>query len=675
MSRKDIQHELARLKESLRQHEYNYYVRNNPTIADKEYDELISKLVSLEEKYPELKTSDSPSQRVGGEPFKEFKNAAHKIPMLSLDNTYSVDDIKEWEKRIKKLTSNTLSFIVDPKIDGVSLSLIYKDGILTQALTRGNGTVGEDITSNARTIKNIPLKLTQTQTLIPAYIEIRGEAFMEIKSFNEFNAGRLNAGDEPFANPRNATAGSLKLLDPKITSKRNILFIAHSKGFITDDVEFKTHGEFLDFCTKAGIRVSNAKKKCSTIDEAVSYCNTLEETRDSFLYEIDGAVIKVNSTEEQQKLGQTLKSPRWAIAFKFAARQVTTIVTAIVHQVGRTGVITPVAELKPVVCGGVVISRATLHNYDEVQRLSITPGDRVLVERAGDVIPKIVKVIEKAQTGKHHVIRPPVHCPQCKTTVVKENEDLVAYRCPNTSCPAVIAGNLLHFVSRSALDIEGMGDALVEQLISKKHLKDASDIYALSKEDLLTLDLVAEKKAENLINSIMASKNRPLHNLLFGLGIRNVGEKAARILAERYKTLPALMKAPYDELVEIPEIGPIMAGSITAYFKLAKTKKIIENLSNAGVNFNAEERKIKSHALEGLRIAVTGEAGPLSRNEIENLIREHGGKPTSSVSSKTDMVVVGAQPGKKKEKAEKLKIKMLSFNEFIKMVQIHPHTK
>lgn len=667
MSKTGIPHTIENLRNQIRQHEHRYYVLHNPIISDKQFDDLMARLIALEEQHPDLKTADSPTQRVGGEPLKEFKNVAHKTPMLSLGNTYSVEEIEEWGKRVKKTLTGHVDYIVDPKLDGISLSLIYIKGILAQAITRGNGTAGEDITANARTVKNIPLKLENEESS-PEHIEIRGEVYMNKASFDSLNRQRISNNEEPFANPRNAAAGSLKLLNPRITAQRKLMFTVHSKGFVSNDLKFNTHHSFMDFCRSSRFHVLNEVKLCASLAEVINYCKKLEEKRDHFDFEIDGAVIKIDQLGMQQRLGQTLKSPRWAIAFKFAARRVTTSVIDIVHQVGRTGVITPVAELKPVECGGVVIARATLHNYDQVKRLGISLNDRVLVERAGDVIPKIVKVVERGSKGNDVYIRPPAVCPRCKTSVIKDDEDVVAYRCPNPACPAVFAGKLIHFTSRSAMDIEGLGDSIVEQLIDRHMLADIADIYGLTNDDLLQLDLFAEKRAENVINAIIASKYQPLHKLLFGFGIRNVGENAAIVLSDRFKTLDALRSAGREALIAIPEIGPVMADSIIDFFNLTSTKQLINKLQSAGVNFNAGKKQKTSSILDGLTVVVTGEIQSFTRSHIEDLIREHGGKPSGSVSSKTDMVVIGEKPGSKKQKAEKLKVKTISAAEFMRML-------
>ncbi|MBD3271679.1 MAG: NAD-dependent DNA ligase LigA [Elusimicrobia bacterium] len=658
---------ITELRSKIRDHEYRYYVLNDPVISDGEFDRLMDRLIELEHRYPDLISPDSPSQKVGGEPVKSFKNIPHTVPMLSLDNTYSLDEITEWIHRIKKIVSFVDEYIVEPKIDGVSIALIYEHGSLAQALTRGNGTIGEDITVNAKTIKNIPLKLHGTAVPLER-MEIRGEAFMNKDDFTELNRTKQTNGETPFANPRNATAGSLKILDSRITAQRKIHFFAHSQGTPIKQSTIRTHEEFFRLCSRFGIPINTRYAVCTSFESIVRHCTTLLQIRDSLPYEIDGAVIKVNRLDIRASLGATHKSPRWAVAYKFPARQVTTRVVHIVHQVGRTGVLTPVAELEPVECGGVTITRATLHNYMEVKRLNIQTGDRVLIERAGDVIPKVIKVVEKSKTPRD-TVQPPHQCPACKSMVVKEKKEDVAFRCPNANCPAQIIGTLIHFASRSAMDIEGLGEAVVEQLVHTRMVNDAGDLYALTKQDLLKLKLFKDKKAENILYAIEQSKARPLHRLVYGLGIRGIGEKASITLVDRFTTLDAILSASRDELTAIPEIGPVMAEAIIQYARLSSTKAMITKLRNAGANLSQEKPSHTSSKLDGKTIVVTGHITPYTRTELETMIRANGGKATSSVSSQTDLVVIGENPGSKKNKAEKLGIKTMSGDSFIDLLK------
>ncbi|MFH0947409.1 MAG: NAD-dependent DNA ligase LigA [Elusimicrobiota bacterium] len=682
--------EIEKLKNEIRRYDYLYYVLAQPEISDTEYDNLMKRLKELEEKNPEFITTDSPTQRVSGEAVKDFKTVKHSIPVLSLDNTYSPDEILEWDKRVKKIIPNELAaeseYVIEPKIDGISCTLTYKNGMLIQGATRGDGDNGEDITLNIKTIKSIPLSLLTTYHLpddrqaglpLTTLLEVRGEVYIDKTDFQKLNEEILKNGEQPFANPRNAAAGSLRQKNPQITEKRKLKFITHSYGAISEMEKFKTHLEFLKLCEKIGLPTTlkniNITKK---IDEVVELCKKRELERENMPFEIDGLVIKINSLEQQQKLGFTMKSPRLAIAYKFQAKQATTKIKNIVVQVGRTGILTPVAELEPVGCGGVVISRATLHNFEETERLGVQIGDTVLIERAGDVIPKIIKVIETKRTGKEEKIEIPNKCSVCGQPIVKEKAEEVAWRCINPSCPAQLERGLVHFAKREAMDIEGLGDAVVQQLISKKLVHDFADIYYLKKDDLLKLELFKDKKAQNLLDAIEKSKSRPLSRLLFGLGIRNVGEKAAMTLAKKFLTLDDLIKATVDDLQKIYEVGPIMAESVVKFFALPETKKLVEKLKKTGVktveHFHEPFRKegsILRGELEGKTFVFTGELKNFSRTDAEAKVRELGGNDASSVSQKTDFVVAGDNPGSKYKKAQKLGVKTISEDEFLKMIK------
>ncbi|HRR29281.1 MAG TPA: NAD-dependent DNA ligase LigA [Victivallales bacterium] len=568
-----IKKEIERLKEEIRLHDYKYYVLSQPEISDSEYDVLMKKLLELEEKNPRYKTDDSPSVRVGGKVLEGFKTVRHKQKMFSLDNTYSLDELAEWDKRVHRgLGEESCEYVVELKIDGVSANITYDSGKLTMGATRGDGETGEDVTQNIKTIRAIPLLLRGDD--VPEFIEIRGEVYMDRKDFDKLNREKEMSGEVLFANPRNAASGSLKLLDTSAVSRRRLNFFAHSLG------EYKgtaihSQWEFLAKARSWGMRCNVASRLCKNLDEVIDYCKSWQEKRDSLSFEIDGIVVKVNSIEQQKKLGFTLKSPRWAVAYKFPARQATTTVRDIKMQVGRTGVITPVAELEPVECSGVVIKHATLHNFDEIKRLHIKKGDRVLIERAGDVIPKVVKVV---QSLGRNLPDPPHKCPECGGTVKKEKEEEVAYRCINPSCPAQLERGLSHFASRGAMDIEGMGESVVRQLIDKKIVKDFADIYYLKKDDLLGLELFKDKKAQNLISSIERSKKQPLSRLIYGLGIRHVGEKAAYVLAQNFRTMDNLMKARKQDFDAIYEIGEVMADSIVEFFCQEASKNLIKKL-------------------------------------------------------------------------------------------------
>ncbi len=672
MSVEEIKKQIEKLREEIKRHDYLYYVINQPEISDYEYDQLMAKLRDLEKRYPQFITPDSPTQRVCGEVSKEFKPVKHTIPMLSLENTYSSEEIFEWEKRIKKiLGKENPEFVVEPKIDGVSCTVIYKKGLLVLGATRGDGETGEDITSNIKTIRSIPLSLVgSSKYQVPSTFEVRGEVYIDKKDFEKLNKKLQNTNEVTFANPRNAAAGSLRQKDPKVTAKRPIKFFAHSTGIIEGtNLKIESHWKFLQACKEFGIRVIQNAKLCKNIEEVIDYCKKWQEERDKIEYGVDGMVIKVNSFKQRKLLGFTMKSPRWAIAYKFPAQQATTKIKNIRVQVGRTGIITPVADLEPVRCGGVTISHATLHNFDEIKRLGVKIGDTVIVERAGEVIPKIVKVIESKRTGSEESFNVPEKCPECGGNIVKEKEE-VAYRCINPLCPAQLIRGLIHFAKREAMDIEGLGEAVVQQLVEKKLVHDFADIYSLKKEDLLKLELFKDKKAQNLLNAIEKSKKRPLSRLLFALGIRNVGEKAAIVLAEKFLNIDNLMKATIEDLQKIYEVGPVMAESIVNFFNQPGAKKLIEKLKNSAVNMK-EEIKKGPKILEGKTFVFTGELKTFSRNEAEAKVRELGGNATSSVSKKTDYVVVGENPGTKFDKAKKLGIKIINENEFLKIIKIN----
>ncbi len=661
---------IKELRELIKYHDYRYYVLNQPEISDYEYDKLYKELKELEEQYPEFITPDSPTQRVSGEVVKEFKPVKHTFPMLSLDNTYSEKEIYDWAERISKYVPlKNLEFIVEPKLDGLSCTIHYVDGKLHTAATRGDGITGEDVTLNVKTIRSLPLSLeTKEKVKIPKFFEVRGEVIMFKKDFEKLNKELQQKGQQTFANPRNAAAGSLRQKDPKVTAQRPLRFYVHSYGKIEGGPEVATDEEFLNLCKKFSLPVIQHYKVCKTIEEVVKYCLEWQQKRDELEYEIDGMVIKVNQLKYREDIGSTLKSPRWAIAYKFPARQATTVLKNVVMQVGRTGVITPVAELEPVECGGVIISRATLHNFDEIKRLGVKIGDTVLVERAGEVIPKIVKVIESKRTGKEKEIEIPKKCPVCGSNVVKEEPE-VAYRCPNSSCPAQIINSIIHFAKREAMDIEGLGESVAEALVERKLVKKLSDIYFLTKQQLLTLPLFKEKKATNLLNAIERSKQKPLSKLLYALGIRHVGEKAAEVLAEKFGSMDKLMQATEMQLRQIPEVGPVMARSIKEYFSNKFTQEVIKELKKAGVNMvQPKVEKKGPQVFAGMTVVFTGELESMTRSKAEEIVKQMGGNTSSSVSRSTSLVVVGKNPGSKYEKAKQLNIKIIYEDEFLKMI-------
>lgn len=658
--------EIEKLSKEIRRHDYRYYVLAQPEISDKEYDRLMQNLKKLEAEFPALISPDSPTQRVGGGIQEGFKTIRHRQKMLSLDNAFSFEELRGWSERVNRgLGSQKVEYVAELKIDGVSANLTYENGLLAAGATRGDGEAGEDVTLNIKTIRAIPLRLEADNP--PKLIEIRGEVYLDLGEFKSINKEREKEGEALFANPRNAASGSLKLLDLGLTAKRRLNFFAHSLGELTDG-KFSTQWEFFQELRKYGIRTNQESRLCKNLDEVFTFCNLWQEKRKTLSYQIDGVVVKVNNLEQQRKLGTTLKSPRWATAYKFPAHQVTTKLKDIIVSVGRTGVITPVADLEPVECAGVTISRATLHNFDEIERLGVKIGDRVVLERAGEVIPKIVKAIESVRAGKEKPFKIPKDCPVCGSSIVKEKEEEVAYRCINSNCPAQLEKGLLHFAGRSCMDIEGMGEAVVSQLIERNLIKDFADIYYLKKEQLLGLELFKEKKAENLLAAIEASKRQRLSRLIYGLGIRHVGEKAAILLAERFKRLDCLTQAKREDLESIHEVGPVMSESIAAFFKQESIKKLIKKLESAGVNTEEEQIAQRNTSLTGKTVVFTGVLS-ISRLEAEDLARKCGGRPSSSVSEDTDFVVAGDNPGSKFDKANKLGVKIITEKEFREMLK------
>lgn len=664
-----IRKEIEKLSEEIRHHDYRYYVLSDPEVSDKEYDDLLSRLKELEEKYPALIIPDSPTQRVSGGVVEGFPTVKHRIKMLSLDNTYSVQELKSWEDKIKRMLDNTarLDYIVELKIDGVSCALTYEKGILSIGATRGDGSRGEDITTNIKTIRSIPLRLRGKD--IPDVLEVRGEVYMEKKDLENINKEREKAGEPLFANPRNATSGSLKLLDPKIVAGRNLKCYVHSFGWAAKGYGLRNHQEFLEKAKSLGLRINPKNKYCKNLNEAVGYCNHWQSRRDKLEYEIDGTVIKVNDYALREELGYTLKSPRWAVAYKFPAHQATTKIEKIEFSVGRTGSITPIALLQPVGCAGVTISRSTLHNFDEIERLDVREGDTVLIERAGEVIPKIVKVITSKRSGKERKVKIPAHCPVCKGEVAKEKEEEVFWYCINPNCPAQLKRSLLHFASRGAMDIEGMGESVVEELVSKGLVKNLADIYKLKKENFLKLSLFADKKANNLVTAIEAGKRRPLARLLYGLGIRHIGEKAAGILADKFKNVNELFRLTQGKLEEIPEMGPVMAASVIRFFAAPQSRQLFEELKRVGVNTSQEERVIKKSPITGKTFIFTGELTGLSRNEAQGAVEAKGANWVKSLSKNIDFVVAGKNPGSKYDKAKTLGLNIIGEEEFVKLIE------
>jgi DNA ligase (NAD+) len=652
---------IEELTKLINYYNYMYYVENNPVVSDYEYDQLYRELVELEKKYPEYRLPDSPTLKVGGQIIDGFKTIEHKIPMLSMDNTYSEEELIEFDKKIKRMVDGKeIDYVVELKFDGVAVSLHYEDGKFILGVTRGDGFRGDDITENLRTIKTLPNIINYKKP-----IEVRGEVYMRKDDFEKLNKEREEKGEELFANPRNATAGSLKLLDSGVVAKRNLqIFIYY--GFLNNGP--KTHWEILNFLKDIGFPVCPHRKHCKDIREVIEYCKSWQEKRFSLPYNIDGMVIKVNSLDLQKTLGTTTKSPRWAVAYKFPPEQVSTVLKDVIIQVGRTGTLTPVAILEPVRVSGTIVSRATLHNFDEINRLGIKIGDRVFVEKSGEIIPKVVKVIKEARTGTERDIPIPEKCPICGSNVVKDTEE-VAIRCPNIRCPAQVKERIIHFASRDAMDIEGLGEKWVNILVDRGLLSDYGDIYYLKYEDLIKIERMGEKSVSNLLKAIENSKTRPLANLIYALGIRHVGVYASEILAEQFNSIEELKNSTFERLSSISGVGPIMAESIIEFFKNEGNLKVLEKLRKAGVRMEKEKVEKKMDLLTGLTFVVTGTLKNYSRDEIHNYIKKLGGKVSTSVSKNTDYLICGENPGSKLEKARAIGVKIISEEEFIELVK------
>ena len=656
---KSIKKEIEDLRSLVRKHDRLYYVQAAPEVSDPEYDRLYRKLKDLEDEHPELITPDSPTQRVGGEPIKGFATIKHITPMMSLDNTYSSDEIRQFDERVRKnLKGEKVEYVVELKFDGVSASLVYENGAWVRGATRGDGDKGDDVTGNLKTIRSIPLSFSGDTERFPRLIEVRGEVYMTKKVLEEINKEKETRGEEPFANPRNAAAGSLKLLDPKVVAKRHLEMYVWGVGSY-GGIDFVTHVEVLEYLKSSGFRVNPHYKLCKSVDEAIAYCDSWEPKKGALDFEVDGMVLKVNDLAQHQRLGYTSKSPRWAIAYKFPAEKALTEVLDIVVQVGRTGAVTPVAILKPVHLSGTTVSRATLHNFDEIARLDVRIGDKVYVEKSGEIIPKVLSVARQERTGSEKAFNIPVKCPDCGSRLVKLPGE-VALRCENAGCPAQIKEAMLHFASRNAMDIENMGTAIVDQLVDKGMVKDYGDIYYLKFEDIKKLDRMAEKSAQNIVDAIGRSKFNDLSRLIYGLGIRHVGENSGWVLAEHFGSINALMAAGIEDLTAIREIGPVMAESIHAFFRNKENLKILKKLEGAGVRMSEPAKRPGSAGVfSGKTIVVTGTMKSFSRSEIEGLIRKLGGSPSSSVSAKTDFLVCGEEAGSKLDKAQALGVKVI----------------
>jgi len=653
---------VRKLREEIKHHEKKYYVDNDPQISDYEFDLLLKELQKLEQQFPELITPESPTQRIGEQPINGFVSIEHSTPMLSLDNCYSVEELREFEARIKRIIpEKKIDYVTELKIDGLGISVIYRDGKYSQAITRGDGLRGDDVSANVKTIKSLPLTMNSTQEL-----EVRGEIYLPYKSFQKINAEREEKGEPLFANPRNAAAGSIRLLDPKVVSKRGLDMFLYS--ITTDGIEKESQWENLNGLKKFNFKINPHSRLCHSLEEVIDFHEKWQEKRDDLDYEVDGVVIKVNSTEQRTLLGSTAKFPRWAISFKFPARQATTKINNIVVQVGRTGALTPVALLEPVKLSGITISRSTLHNEDEITRKDIRIGDYVLIERSGDVIPKVVSVMKERRTGKERKFNFPTRCPVCHSATFKPEGEAIS-RCINPSCPAKLRESLLHFASRRAMNIEGLGDAIVEQLLSKKLLTNIPDIYNLKLEDLVVLERIGHKSSQNLLKEIEKSKNLDIARLIFALGIRYVGERTAHALATHFKSVDALIHASYKELTQIHDVGDKVAESILFFFSQPENIDLVNRLREAGLNFSAKkEAEEAKRTLAGQTFVLTGKLIQFTREEAQEAIQSLGGQITSSVSRKTSYVIVGETPGSKLEKAKKLGIPTLDESEFESLI-------
>jgi len=669
-----IKKKIESLRDEIRKHDYNYYILNQPTIGDERYDKLVKELEKLEAENPELITPDSPTQRVSKDLTKEFKPVNHKIPMLSLANTYNEEELNDFDRRVREALpeNEKVEYIVEFKIDGASVSLNYVNDFLKTAATRGDGTVGEEITSNVKTIKSIPLKLTNREKLPYKLndIEVRGEIFMNIKDFIKLNKSRSERGEKLFANPRNSSAGTLKLQDSKEVAKRPLSNFVYT--LISPGDELKSQQENLDLLKKMGFRVNPHYKLCNNIDKVITVCRKFESMREKLEYEIDGAVVKVNSIKQQIILGSIAKSPRWAVAFKFKSRQAFTIINDITWQVGRTGAITPVAELEPVFLAGSTISRATLHNFDEIQRKDIRVGDKVVIEKGGDVIPKVVSVVLAERKKNSKPTKTPTKCPTCSSPLFKpENE--VAYYCENTECPDQVKGRLEHFASRGAMDIEGLGEALIDLFVSKGFLRNHADIYKLKdgRYELIQIDRLGEKSVDNLLQSIEKSKNQPFDKVLFALGIRYVGAGAAKKLASHFNSIDNLMKAGVEEITSVYEIGESIADSVKQFFSNKSNIQAIQQLKKSGLQFSSVKEKMQVKAntfFSNKTFVLTGTLNNFTREEAGLMIERLGGKVVSSVSKNTDFVLAGDKAGSKLTKAKDLGVKVLNEDEFTKLL-------
>jgi DNA ligase (NAD+) len=653
---KTAEKKVTELHNLLNQYNYEYHVLDKPSVPDAEYDRVMNELIAIENEFPELRTVDSPTQRVGGNTLEAFEKVEHRTPMLSLGNAFNEDDLRDFDRKVRQTAEGDFSYVCELKIDGLAVSLRYEDGLFSQGATRGDGTVGEDITANLKTIKSIPLRISE-----PLTMEVRGEAFMPKRSFESLNKAKEEREEEPFANPRNAAAGSLRQLDPRIAASRNLDIFLYSIADV-GETGVVSHSAGLELLDKMGFKTNRERKKCKDIEEVIQYVEGWVEKRPDLPYDIDGIVIKVDSLELQQELGTTAKSPRWAIAYKFPAEEVVTLLKDIELSVGRTGVVTPTAILEPVKVAGTTVQRASLHNEDLIREKDIKIGDYVVVKKAGDIIPEVVNVLEERRTGEEQDFHMPEDCPECGSELVRL-EGEVALRCINPKCPAQIREGLIHFVSRNAMNIDGLGEKVISQLFKEGLIVDVADIYRLQREQLLQMERMGEKSVDNLLSAIEASKANSLEKLLFGLGIRHVGAKAAKTLAQEFENIDNLMSASKEVLTAINEIGDKMADAVVAYFEKEEAVELISELKSAGVNTEYKGPKpVKVEDIDsnfaGKTIVLTGKMEQLGRSEAKQKIEELGGKVTGSVSKKTDLLIAGEDAGSKLAKAQDLGIEI-----------------
>ena len=659
---------IAELREQLHYHNYRYYVLDQPVISDAEYDRLLRELERLEEQYPELVTPDSPTQRVGAAPLEKFESVRHRQPMLSLENAFSEAEAREFDARLQRFlrTTEEFHYVAEPKMDGCAVELVFEQGRFTVGSTRGDGIRGEDVTQNLKTIHTIPLQMLDKENPVPELLEVRGEVYMDLGEFEKLNRERERRGEPAFANPRNAAAGSLRQLDPAITASRPLKIYCYGVGEVKG-ATFRTHWEILENLRKWGLRVNPLIETCTGIDGAIAYHHRIEHQRHGLPYEIDGVVIKVDSLALQERLGTKARSPRWALAYKFAATQETTRVLDIVVNVGRTGAVTPMAVMEPVEVGGVTVSRATLHNEDEVARKDVRVGDTVLIQRAGDVIPEVVKVIIEDRPANAQPFKMPQSCPVCGTELVRPVGEKVT-RCPNPDCFGAHSRSIMHFAGKTAMDIDGLGEKIILQLVNAGLVKDVSDLYQLTEGDLIPLERFAEKSAQNIISAIQGSKHPPYWRLINALGIRFVGEATAQLLARHFQNLESLMQAGEEDLLQVEGVGPQVAGSIREFFENPHIRELIKKLQEGGVKEQPPESQAGG-PLAGKTFVFTGGLSHFSREEAKALVAARGGKVSSSVSTKTDYVVVGADPGSKAAKAKELGVTPLTEAEFEKLVR------